>query len=423
MILHTSMGLYLNDPLWNNGKRHWKINRILEEIQRADKIGIKWAVIHIGTAMNKKRSDVIDNINEILKELVQQQLEIGILLENSASNNCYGATIPDLMYIVNSIDQRLRFSNKEKTKKRIGICFDTQHYYAAGGGKRIDEYQNIYNMYGHEIIVTHVNNSLLEVIFGKGMDKHAHILDPEAKIPIEVYQMIVGHKEVYAMILETPSNELSEQIAQIHEVAKLREFANDVLNKETIQEEWSKKKDQELKEHKENYVGISTVPIEMQFEEPAIIDLAEQMGCITIHAQNEQPNNNAQRRLNQQIIQDVQEEISRFKTTNRIVPKNKKGKEKEIPTVNTSKMGRFIKENLTQLEKVLQEQKKQDSKEIEKGLRQLKYRLQTIEDNYKYVSNLPDEEVESHLETAEKAARVKINDKEENRKKALYDVI
>ncbi|CAG8827517.1 20303_t:CDS:1 [Cetraspora pellucida] len=41
MILHTSMGLYLNDPLWNNGKRHWKINRILEEIYRADKIGIK----------------------------------------------------------------------------------------------------------------------------------------------------------------------------------------------------------------------------------------------------------------------------------------------------------------------------------------------------------------------------------------------
>ncbi|CAG8788903.1 1807_t:CDS:2, partial [Cetraspora pellucida] len=49
--------------------------------------------------------------------------------------------------------------------------------------------------------------------------------------------------------------------------------------------------------------------------------------------------------------------------------------------------------------------------------------LQTIEDNYKYVSNLPDEEVKNHLETAEKAARVKINNKEEDRKKALYNVI
>ncbi|CAG8827944.1 14614_t:CDS:2, partial [Cetraspora pellucida] len=195
MILHTSMGIYLNDPLWNNGKRHWKINRILEEIYRTDKIGIKWVVIHIGTAADKNRSDMIDNINEILKELVQQQLEIGILLKNLASNNCYGATIPDLMDIVNSIDQQLRFKNKEKSKKRIGICFDTQHYYVAGGGKRINEYRNIYNKYGHEIIVTHVNNSPPEVIFGKGMDKHAHIMDPAAKIPIEVYQMIAGHKE------------------------------------------------------------------------------------------------------------------------------------------------------------------------------------------------------------------------------------
>ncbi|CAG8546045.1 520_t:CDS:1 [Cetraspora pellucida] len=153
-----------------------------------------------------------------------------------------------------------------------------------GGGKRIDKYQNIYNMYGHEIIVTHMNNSPPEVIFGKGMDKHAHIMDPAAKIPIEVYQMIAGHKEVYAMILETPNNEITQQIAQIHEVAKLREFANDVLNKETIQEEWFKKKDQELKQNKENYERIANIPYGMQFEEPAIIDLADQMGCITIHA-------------------------------------------------------------------------------------------------------------------------------------------
>ncbi|CAG8494621.1 9998_t:CDS:2, partial [Cetraspora pellucida] len=184
------------------------------------------------------------------------------------------------------------------------------------------------------------------------MDKHAHIPDPEAKILIEVYQMIAGHKEVYAKILEISSNELSEQIAQIHEIVKLREFANNVLNKKTIQEEWSKEKNQELKQYKENYEEILTVSIGMQFEESAIIDLAKQIRCMMIHAQK---------------------------------------------------------------------QKRQDSKEIEKGLRQLKYRLQTIENNYKYVSNLPNEEVESHLETAEKAARVKINDKEEDRKKALYD--
>ncbi|CAG8815227.1 3844_t:CDS:2, partial [Cetraspora pellucida] len=119
----------------------------------------------------------------------------------------------------------------------------------------------------------------------------------------------------------------------------------------------------------------------------------------------------------------VQEEIKRFKETNGIVPKNRKEKQKEIQTTtsDTPRMGRFVKENLTQLERVLQEEKKNNSKEIEKGLKQLRYRLQTIKDNYKYVSNLPDEELESHLGTVEKTAKININDKEEDRKKALYN--
>ncbi|CAG8836961.1 21999_t:CDS:2, partial [Cetraspora pellucida] len=165
--------------------------------------------------------------------------------------------------------------------------------------------------------------------------------------------------------------------------AKLREFANNVLNKETIQEEWSKKKDQELEQNKGNYdEGISTIPFRMQFEEPTIIDLADQMGRMTIHAQNEKPINKAQQKLNEQLIVDVQEEIKSFKKTNGIVPKNRKEKQKEIQTTipDTPRIGRFVKENLTQLER-------------------LRYRLQTIENNYKYVSNLPDEELESHLGT------------------------
>ncbi|CAG8834840.1 4242_t:CDS:2, partial [Cetraspora pellucida] len=97
----------------------------------------------------------------------------------------------------------------------------------------------------------------------------------------------------------------------------------------------------------------------------------------------------------------VQEEIKRFKETNGIVPKNRKGKQKAIQETipDTPRMGRFVKENLTQLERVLQEEKKNNSKKIEKGLKQLRYRLQTIEDNYKYISNLSDEELETLTES------------------------
>ncbi|CAG8767179.1 180_t:CDS:2, partial [Ambispora leptoticha] len=127
-VLHITLGLYINGPLWVSGQRNWKIIRIIEELARAQEMNIRWAVIHIGTlAGNKKRSDVIANINETLHVIQKNQWNIGILLENSASNNCFGATIPDLIDIVNSINQELRFKDKARLQKRIGICFDTQH--------------------------------------------------------------------------------------------------------------------------------------------------------------------------------------------------------------------------------------------------------------------------------------------------------
>ncbi|CAG8796361.1 5531_t:CDS:2, partial [Cetraspora pellucida] len=60
-------------------------------------------------------------------------------------------------------------------------------------------------------------------------------LEIVAKIFIEVYQIIARHKEVYAMILETPNNKLTQQIAQIHKVTKLKEFANDKEKQKEIQ--------------------------------------------------------------------------------------------------------------------------------------------------------------------------------------------
>ncbi|CAG8686936.1 7395_t:CDS:2, partial [Ambispora leptoticha] len=71
MILHITLGLYINGSLWVSGQRNWKIIRIIEELARAQEMNIRWT----------------------------NQWNIGILLENSASNNCYSSTISDLMDI------------------------------------------------------------------------------------------------------------------------------------------------------------------------------------------------------------------------------------------------------------------------------------------------------------------------------------
>lgn len=139
--------------------------------------------------LDRERKDVIENINYILKKIQEKGLDIGILLENSASTNCFGSSLADLMDILNSIDQELRYRNKNKTRKRIAICQDTQHYWAAGQGKSVHEYQNTLDMYGHEIMLAHINNNPQEAIFGRGMDKHAHILDPIATLMQDVFKL------------------------------------------------------------------------------------------------------------------------------------------------------------------------------------------------------------------------------------------
>ena len=247
MVLHTTLGLYINDQLYRNNKINWKVNRIIEECARAETMNIKWATLHLGTKDGRQRSDVIDNVNYILEKI--QPMKIGILLENSASNNCFGATVADLMDILDSIKQELRYKDKKRQQKQIGICFDTQHFYAAGCGKMVHEYRNVLYMYGKEIMLIHINNSPPECTFGKGMDRHAHLLDPTSTISQEVYQMIAQHKEVCAMILETPSTEVEDQLAQIQEVQKLREYANDLLPEiDEKREQWSREIDQQNNE-------------------------------------------------------------------------------------------------------------------------------------------------------------------------------
>ena len=46
-------------------------------------MNIKWAVLHLGTKLDRERKDVIENINYILKKIQEKGLDIGILLENS----------------------------------------------------------------------------------------------------------------------------------------------------------------------------------------------------------------------------------------------------------------------------------------------------------------------------------------------------
>ncbi|CAG8807040.1 36923_t:CDS:2 [Racocetra persica] len=157
-----------------------KIKRIIEEIQHAHTIGSKVYVLHIGSKSYRdlkpvpEEEQIKDNLEAILSQT--KNTDIMILLENSAANKCHGVQIENLLKI---------------KRKCVKLCFDMQHYFAAGSGRYPDNYKQVIDKYEDEIHLLHINNVMKErkikqkdrfvkkikaTIFGSGQDVHALLL-------------------------------------------------------------------------------------------------------------------------------------------------------------------------------------------------------------------------------------------------------
>ncbi|CAG8694665.1 11813_t:CDS:2, partial [Racocetra persica] len=80
--------------------------------------------------------------------------------------------------------------------------------------------------------------------------------------------------------------------------------------------------------------------------------------------------------------------------------------------VKTPKMRTFIKTQLSQLDRILQLEKEQEDPRIRTGLRQLKQRLNSMETNYKYVSQLSRQQTNEHIQKIERKNRNLVKDLE-----------
>ncbi|CAG8805558.1 20349_t:CDS:1, partial [Racocetra persica] len=185
-------------------------------------------------------------------------------------------------------------------------------------------------------------------------------------------------------------------------------------------------------------IGLSgmTIPLGMEFEDPEVTLLAEQLQQMTVAAEHEAPQNKQEKKLNQIYIEGAQREIDQFRK--QVIEKDntkkkRKGKAKSLnitfnqqeSKVKSPKMGTFIKTQLSQLDRILQLEKEQEDPRIRAGLRQLKQRLESMETNYKYVSQLTKEQTNEHIQEIEKVTNRKILEAEtaEDKKAYLYKMI
>jgi len=142
-----------------------------EELKRCEQLGIDNLVIHLGSHLGKGSAVGIANIAEACNEAVGQSGgESMILLENMAGQkNCVGARFEELRAIL----------DKVKDDRRVGVCLDSCHLFAAGfdlvGEEAVRSTMGLFDeVVGFDRLkVIHLNDS--KGPLGSRLDRHENI--------------------------------------------------------------------------------------------------------------------------------------------------------------------------------------------------------------------------------------------------------
>jgi deoxyribonuclease-4 len=174
---------------------------MLVELQRAEKLGLPYLVMHPGSHLGTGEKEGIKKIAGAINWLHQKipGYEVKICLETTAGQGSnLGYKFEQLAQIIGLV----------KENQRMGVCYDTCHTFAAGYDIRTKKaYQDTFKEFDKVIglgrlKVIHLNDAVKDL--GSRVDRHAHI--GEGKIGLEGFRLLMNDKrwEKIPKILETP---------------------------------------------------------------------------------------------------------------------------------------------------------------------------------------------------------------------------
>ncbi len=174
---------------------------ILDELDRAEALGLLGVVLHPGASTTGRPSEAITRVATTLLRVLDSRRhgQTMILLESTAGQGtCLGARFEELADILDQTDGH----------PRIGVCLDTCHLLAAGYDiATADGYSHTFDEFGRTVgfdrlRCVHVNDSKKPV--GSRIDRHEHI--GEGCVGLEGFRRLVNDERLsrLPMILETP---------------------------------------------------------------------------------------------------------------------------------------------------------------------------------------------------------------------------
>jgi deoxyribonuclease-4 len=161
---------YLCNPSSTNASVQKKSTALLiDSIRRCDMLGIEGLVVHIGSHLGLGIDQGLTSAYDTFSKALASEGKVKILLENTAG---YTNSVGSKFYEIGKIIDEL-------SSKRLGVCFDTCHAFAAGYDLRTDEavaktVEEFDNAIGvHKIGLVHLNDA--KFALGSGLDRHWHI--------------------------------------------------------------------------------------------------------------------------------------------------------------------------------------------------------------------------------------------------------
>lgn len=180
----------------DESKYEFSQNFLKSEITRCQALGVKYIVIHPGSAVKIDRLTAINNIINALNNILTEDDNIMILLETMAGKGTeIGCKMDELATIINGVN----------LKEKIGVCLDTCHLNDSGVDlNSFDNYLSIFDKYIglDKIKCIHVNDSKNEI--GSHKDRHENI--GFGTIGFDLLSRIIYHEKLKDVpkILETP---------------------------------------------------------------------------------------------------------------------------------------------------------------------------------------------------------------------------
>lgn len=176
----------------------------LDEMQRCEQLGLKLLNFHPGSHLKKIETDAcLDRIAESINIALDQTANVKAVIENTAGQGSnLGFSFAQLRRIIDGIDD----------KKRVGVCIDTCHAFAAGYDLSTPEgYEAVWKEF-EEIVgwqyfsAMHINDTKKGL--GSRVDRHESL--GKGMLGEKFFELMMNdpHMDSIPLILETPDESL-----------------------------------------------------------------------------------------------------------------------------------------------------------------------------------------------------------------------